>query len=345
MHQDKAVHFLSYLLSHNIEFSRQDTWLLTSLAGIGSLNQSGSFATKVLELLRGHSRFVHIKRVCIAQRLGMSNQLRTLCSATSDDISDAMPTGYSCFVNPTGSIFKLSDQNMRVFPSVQNVVESFQKEAMPTQRSLSLINSMGLKSGICLGQFSRMQLKGLLFLNSGEAKDRETSGADYSIYALLSHLALGYLLGELGYSSVYTQLIEDREADCIGKAFDGQLLHDLLLKDMLRIAGAKPTVRIDADIQPTLVNHGHISQIFARLLASLSALPQNLSITVRSFNETLRFTVTHDSQTKLNENDYRVALAESDAKNIGLRVDLAHNQISIETPYDGIARCNYSTVA
>lgn len=165
MHQDSPVYFLSQAKSHKVIFSEEDSWLVAALSGmrVGATNQNMS--KSILELLQGHSRFQHIQRVCVAERLGISNQLRTVCSATDPSITDTMEAGYSCFLNPQSSIFKISDKNMRLFTDAQKVVSSFKEKGLPVQRSMGRIAAMGLETGVCWGAFRSSVLQGLIFMN------------------------------------------------------------------------------------------------------------------------------------------------------------------------------------
>ncbi len=149
----------------------EESWIVSQLAALAedlaSGVQSQHPAQRVMKVLRSHRYFHQVDRVCLAGRVHNTNQLMVVDSSTSDRFeSNLLKPGYSCFVNPEGSLFSMKPGTMRIFADSERVLESFATSGKPAQRSIALINDMGLRSGLCLAIGRDKALQGFLFLNS-----------------------------------------------------------------------------------------------------------------------------------------------------------------------------------
>ena len=79
---------------------------------------------------------------------------------------NSLKKGYSCFVNPEGSLFKMKPGTVRMFNDCERVLSSFAAQGKPAQRSIALISDLGLRSGLCLALGRSSEVQGFLFLNS-----------------------------------------------------------------------------------------------------------------------------------------------------------------------------------
>ncbi len=128
-----------------------------------------------------------------------SNQLVVVDSAIHSRMRDLgipnhMPPGYSCFINPTGSLTTLKPGLLRIFDDSSQVLNSFAREGKPAQRSIAYIAEAGLKSGICLAIGRGETVQGYMFLNSLKPSLFNHVMRDYapllSLFALIGTISL-----------------------------------------------------------------------------------------------------------------------------------------------------------
>ncbi len=339
MHHDAPLYFLS-LVRSNAPFTDEDSWLMASLAGLAAGSSIADFTASVLDLLRHHSRFKGTRRVAMVQRLGLSNQLRTIAAAADQALNDTMGVGYSCFVNPEGSIFRLGQETMRAYRDVHQVTASYAARHMPVQRSIARIEAMGLRSGWCFGLFDGTRLAGLLFINGNADNTTQPGTTDYTILAFIARMAQVWLARSPQPSTALMHLAKGRADDYLGRVFDGARLAALFEGDMQRLTGANVRMVVDAIVPATLVSHGHVAQILARVAGMLPVQPASVALTARVEGDRLRFTMTLAAA--VDQNDYRWALACSDAASIGLVVAADAGTVVVTAAYDGTTSCNYS---
>jgi hypothetical protein len=343
MRQDSPVLFVTQAQGQRGKLTDEDSSLLEALGELKVDHNHQSMTKNILSLLQGHSRFHFVKRFCVAERLGISNQLRTVCSATDSLIANTMESGYTCFLNSTGSIFKITDQKIRVFRNVDDVVASFSHNGTPIQRSMSRIASMGMENSLCWGLFRGQILGALIFINGQGRAWHEPSHSDYQIFSRLSQVIENRLLQTRLPSPAYFHLVKGKEKDCIGSTFDQHLLCELVTATILELSQTTLQVSVAGDLPVTLVNHGHIAQMIGRLVSALNPLPHQLLLSTSLRSKQLRFVLSWDTGVTLNENDYRVALAQSDGEKLGIAITYIPDSIVLEIPYDGPAIYCYST--
>ncbi|MCC6508601.1 MAG: hypothetical protein IT423_05815 [Pirellulaceae bacterium] len=169
-HRDMDVYLNSRLDSLDRCYE-EETWIVTQLAGLAEDLASGTHsqrpASRLMAVLKSHKIFHQVDRVCLAGRVAEANQLVVVDSAASERCqTNSLKTGYSCFVNPEGSLFKMRPGTMRIFDDSERVLAAFSHQNKPAQRSIALIADMGLRSGLCLAIGRGADIQGFLFLNS-----------------------------------------------------------------------------------------------------------------------------------------------------------------------------------
>lgn len=154
--------------------TQEESWIVSQLANVAEDIATGVSAHRpahrLMNVLRGHRFFQHVDRVCLAGRVPGANQLVIVDSAVSErSVRNELLKGYSCFVNPNGSLFSMQPSTVRVFGECSKVLESFHQQNKPAQRSIALIAEQGLRSGLCMAIGRGTTIQGFLFLNSMES--------------------------------------------------------------------------------------------------------------------------------------------------------------------------------
>ena len=183
--------------------SDEESWIVTQLASaaedLAGRRSDIRPAHKLMSVLRGHRFFQHMDRVCIVGLVPEANQLVVVDSCIHDRLKDQgiknrMPRGYSCFVNPQGSLFQMKPGVLRIFADSQTVLESFAKNGRPAQRSIAYVAESGLRSGICLAIGRGETVQGYLFMNSYQPNLFDHVMRDYapllSLFSLMGTVAL-----------------------------------------------------------------------------------------------------------------------------------------------------------
>lgn len=192
-HNDDNVYQISMLQSVAWAATNPDAWMVAQLSQLAStLSTRGAttnFANVLIDLFRAHDYFRDVDRVCLAGAVPESSQLIVVDSACSRRLGEnTMRPGYSCYVNPQGSLFRLRPGMLRAFDDCRKVIHAFQRERKPVQRSIARVGAMGLRSGVCLPIGTTDRLSGFLFLNSTVPSLFDSLAHDYA--ALLSVLSV-----------------------------------------------------------------------------------------------------------------------------------------------------------
>jgi len=198
IHKDSNVYDKSKIdaLGHCIE---EESWIVGQLANVAEDFATGTAsvrpAARLMQVFRSHEFFQSVDRVCLVGRVPDANQLVVVDSATSERITkNTLKKGYSCFVNPTGSLFSMQPSTVRVFGECNQVLESFNQQNKPAQRSIALIAEQGLRSGLCMAIGRGNAIQGFLFLNSIDPGLFDSVTDRYapllSLFGLLGTLAL-----------------------------------------------------------------------------------------------------------------------------------------------------------
>ena len=197
-HIDSSVYAICMLesLRHNGDPDRQSALMLAELAEkISRFPEKEGFALPLLNLLRAHPDFAHVDRVCLAAAVRDANQLVVVDSVCSKSIRfNSMKRGYSCFVDPAGSLFQLVPGGVRVFDDARRIKGQYHRENRPVQRSIANVSAMGLRSGLCLAVRDVSRVNGFLFFNSCQPNGFATIPSRHadllSSLGVLSHTAL-----------------------------------------------------------------------------------------------------------------------------------------------------------
>jgi hypothetical protein len=251
-----------------------------------------------------------------------------LSSANKGGIQNSMQEGYSCFVSGNGSLFNLKPGAARFFQSAKEVVERYEQQGQPPQRSIARIAKMGLGMGITTGVFDGENLVGFVFLNG------DLTRADFdqdSMGLLLTHLnqILGFKFAEYRLSRTYYTLYAAWPAAYIGGRLNTMKLADTIRQHVIAVSGQEIEVsaKITEKKSAFLVSHGNIGQIIARALSVFDNVSM-ASVDV-SFNGThVVFDVsTTASQPGALMAFEKVRLEEviSDARCLGLELDVKNN--------------------
>lgn len=176
----------------------------------GSLAQRESAAgicDELLAVFKGQAPYSSVDRICLAMRVGFSNELFVVDSCNSyrakSEVEDEnanntpppniMSPGYRCFVRPQSSVLNLREGEVRLYDDATRIADAFEKKDKPIQRSLVNILKMGFKSGACLPLHVAGELRGFLFLNSvEEGLFAKLSDEDYAVLNFIS------MIGKLG---------------------------------------------------------------------------------------------------------------------------------------------------
>lgn len=183
--------------------SHEETWIVSQVAAaaedLASAPPDVRPAHQLMRILSGHSFFQSVDRVCIVGLVPDANQLVVVDSCIHSRMRDQgvrnrMLRGYSCLVNPQGSLARMQPGVLRIFGDSQAVLESFAKEGKPTQRSIAYVAESGLRSGICLAIGRGSCVQGFLFMNSQMPDRFRNVMRDYgpllSLFSLLGTVSL-----------------------------------------------------------------------------------------------------------------------------------------------------------
>jgi len=174
VHHDASIYACSAIDSLD-RCAEEESWTVAQLAAVAEdlacSTDKKRPAHRLMNVLRGHRFFQNVDRVCLVGLVRGSNQLVVVDSCISQRLrsyrdENPMVRGYSCFVNPQGSLFSMRPGVLRVFDDCSRVLESFARQGKPAQRSISHIADTGLRSGLCLAIGRGESVQGFLFMNS-----------------------------------------------------------------------------------------------------------------------------------------------------------------------------------
>lgn len=159
------------LKSSSVVLSGSDSWLISHLSVLANKYIEKSvvkgFSAEVLECFKGHPLLSAIDRVCLTKVLGHSNHLMCVDSANSFSQEGNLVTpGYSCFVIPDGSLFRLSRTILRTYRSLTDFISKNVANTIPIPRTAGLLNKMKFESGICMPFYRQQKIAGFMYLNS-----------------------------------------------------------------------------------------------------------------------------------------------------------------------------------
>jgi hypothetical protein len=207
-----------------------------------------------------------------------TNQLVVVDSCISDrlrahGVRNRMPRGYSCFVNPRGSLSTMKPGTLRMFSDSHAVLASFARQAKPVQRSIAHVSESGLRSGICLAIGRAENTQGYLFMNSLVPELFRDIKRDYgpllSLFSLLGTVSLDGAGFGRSVLSEEPESEKDPEKDVPqhGIAFEPQSCQHYLRTLLQRLTPAVPAVEVHA---PAWLAFLYAPAFTLRLLAQLA---------------------------------------------------------------------------
>lgn len=148
-----------------------------------------SFGEVLFEVLSRDILFSQIDRICLAERVLGSNQLLILdCFLNPECGENKMKPGYSCYVDPQSSLFKMENGQFRVYSDQLSIIESYAKDEKPLQRSIRKIFSMGMQGGLAIPLSYKKTPYAFIFLNS-------RSASVFKDLQIEDYLVLNYITG------------------------------------------------------------------------------------------------------------------------------------------------------
>jgi hypothetical protein len=348
MHEEGPLQFRSLINSSSLPVTEEDSWLLSSFLGFGDgfSSDDRTFSQKILESLKKVTRFTDFQRISIVRRLGFSNQLQAVCVYEDGNQTANMNVGYSCFVDPNGSLFSLKKDNIRIYKSSKKIVQKYEENDKKPQRSIYRISQSSYHGeGYCIGLFVNKHLEGLFFANRIGEGVLGQSKFDYTLFSCLAAISTNYLFKLGSLSFVYRSMAQQNQSDYLGKKLDLSFLKNLI-EDYLKEFQYETSIssmKIDENhgLNPTLVSHGNVALTFSRCFYASKFQPTGI-LNVKKNNDLLVFSVQgHYSHPSLFDS---ILLDEvrRDAKILGQTVHVTEDQLSISCPYDGLSTEHYS---
>lgn len=363
-HRDLDVYRNSRLDSLDQCFE-EETWIVSQIASLAedlaSGTSSGHPAARLMHVLRGHKFFNQVDRVCLAGRVNDANQLVVVDSSASERCPEnTLKKGYSCFVNPNGSLFKMRPGTLRIFADCERVLASFAEQNKPAQRSIALISDQGLRSGLCLAIGRGTDIQGFLFLNSVE-KDL-FKNITVSFAPLLS---LFGLVGTIGLDTNGFHVSSSKgssAADAVPRVstvFEPANFVYLIEQSLAVLQGPVPTPTIAVKQQTPLASFLYLPNTIVTTVAEIiyrlrqnSPTSSRVTVDVRAEQGEVQMSIPHDKQVNDIPNwrwlSHMVGNLDAGFANKPVHVRLTDSSIIVGFPYEpllfGQTGSLYSTV-
>ncbi len=240
------IYLFNKLKSTSLDLTKDESYLMARLINLENKLSTGeiplsSFASEINKCIAEAGARFDLCRVCIAIATPFSQRLNAISVFSSADISeDTMRPGYNCFVAQDSSLFKINEGEVRICGDLNQVVERFNTEEKPVQRSLGRLHAMGINSSFTIASSIGKIGKGFLFLNSKKIDHfSKFQNSDYilscTLKLLLTSALHRYFSGMLNFDSKLADQIGD-ESDP-HSVIDKELFKDKLT-DFLRNKGA-----------------------------------------------------------------------------------------------------------
>ena len=358
-HRDLDVYRSSRLDSLD-QCIEEETWIVSQLASLAEDLASGTHshhpAGRLMHVLRGHKFFNQVDRVCLAGRVAHANQLVVVDASLSDRCpANSLKKGYSCFVNPEGSLFKMKPGTVRVFSDCERVLASFALNGKPAQRSIALISDQGLRSGLCLAIGRGEEIQGFLFLNSIQEdlfRDITVSSAPLlSLFGLVATIGLD----TNGFHLASDSAIQFSKAlPNVSTVFDCAHFMSLVSEslDELQAGGKTMTVEITGDKQkPFLYLPTTVIGTLAELVFRTGQIVANetLCLEVGTTNNEVQIKFEHRNELRGEDRLKRIVQSASlHLANKPVKIRISGKQLVVAFPFEplqvGFQGLLYSTV-
>jgi len=350
IHKDSKVYDKNKIdaLGHCFE---EESWIVGQLASVAEDFATGTAsdrpASRLMQVFRSHEFFQKVDRVCLAGRVPGANQLVVVDAATSERLTkNTLKKGYSCFVNPTGSLFSMQPSTVRVFGECNQVLASFNQQGKPAQRSIALIAEQGLRSGLCMAIGRQEAVQGFLFLNSIEPGLFDSVTDRYapllSLFGLLGTLALDSSGFQGTHDPSTLKLSDTIPSHSI--RFEKENLNEMLNSHLTHWLG-KPTAvqfEVTENLGDFLYLPRMVVQTVSELLLSLvwnrDMLDGIVQVQIHRLGETIVISVAHQCDQNKVESWARIrTLVQSlnaHVKHLPVTYRLHDDSVSIEFPYE-----------
>ena len=344
MHHDVPFQFSSISRAQGAVLSAEDSILAGAITAfdIRDWQEKEDFASETLAVLGSHSVFEAVKRVCIARRLGVSNQIQVVSSATGANYANTMNVGYSCFVSKGSSLFSIGRNTLRAYRDAATVVKSFVDHNKPPQRSIFRIAANDFAGGLCMGLYLGEQQVGFFFLNFDRPVLDALRASDFMLLSLLSRTAFNYLASRGLLSTSYTDLAKGAEDDFLGCALSPDRLRAGIEVSLNKLRVPKIDLDVSGYSAPTLLSHGNLAQLIARYIDVLAPIQGTCRVFVTREGKHLMFRVKLGPSHKALADDYRLPTIQADAKALGLHLVLGDGLMQVQADFDGESSWDYS---
>ena len=351
-HRDLDV-YLSARLDTLDRCYEEESWIVTQLASLAedlaSGMQSQRPASRLTTVLRSHKFFHQVDRVCLAGRVPNSNQLMVVDSAFSDRCeSNILKPGYSCFVNPEGSLFNMRPGTMRIFDDSQRVLDSFAASGKPAQRSIALIGDMGLRSGLCLAIGRESELQGFLFLNSCQPELFRDITIRFAPLISLLGLVATIALDSNGFHKSFSRQHQlDHDLPKSSMLFDAGEFQSFMFRALQRRLGQGLRAIVAADMHQDMDDFLYLPAQVCGTLAELAMRLQlvkpdscNLSVRIAHEGAMITFGMTHhcdqNSPAQWGWMREQVDCIASSLGNTPVKLSTREDQVLLETPFEPV---------
>lgn len=351
-HRDMDV-YLSARLDSLDRCVEEESWIVNQLAALAEDLacglQSQRPAGRLMSVLRSHKFFHQVDRVCLAGRVPNSNQLMVVDSAFSDRCeTNILKPGYSCFVNPEGSLFNMRPGTMRIFDDSQRVLDSFAASGKPAQRSIALINDMGLRSGLCLAIGRENEQQGFLFLNSCQSELFRDITINFAPLISLLGLVATIALDSNGFHKAHhLQSTMDADLPKSSLLFDVGEFQAFLFRAIQRRLGTNFHFTIasemDPDMDDILYLPSQVCGVLAELIMRLQLINQehpNLTVRIGVEGAMVTFSVHHrgymHSSSHLEWMREHVAYVSRSLGNTPVKLLVRQDEVQVQVPFEPV---------
>ncbi len=351
-HRDLDI-YLSARLDSLDRCFEEETWIVSQLASLAEElacgMQSQRPANRLMGVLRSHKFFHQVDRVCLAGRVPNSNQLMVVDSAFSDRCeTNMLKPGYSCFVNPDGSLFNMRPGTLRIFDDSQRVLDSFANSGKPAQRSIALIGDMGLRSGLCLAIGRESELQGFLFLNSCQPElFRDITIRFAPLISLLGLVATIALDSNGFHKSANRQTLMDNDLPKFSTLFDAGEFQGFLFRALQRRLGANQHFIVSAEMQSEIDDFLYLPSQVCGTLAELAMRlqlikpnRQTLSVSISHVGSMVSFGMTHHcdqhSPAQRGWMGDQVDYVARGTGNTPVKLAIQEAEVTLETPFEPV---------
>ncbi|MCB9063011.1 MAG: hypothetical protein H6622_15925 [Halobacteriovoraceae bacterium] len=176
MNNKKSVYYYNLLKSHEIEFNKNYSYLITRILNVQSMYTIGNLelenvSKEILDAFNKNESFVGIDRICLCISDDFSKKLSVISSANSLKLTEnKMMARYQCYVAHESSLYNLSQGDFRSYSDIDQILKTYDENSKPSQKSLIRLKEMGVKSGLTLRFKIDESHSGFIFLNSSHTQ-------------------------------------------------------------------------------------------------------------------------------------------------------------------------------